>query len=355
MSGLAKRALLAGTVIQVLLVAVIFGSLPVRAATSPGTGSTLTTSPVSVDLSAKPGSSASTTLQVQNNGSKALNITVKLEEFKANGDDGSAQIFVPPPGDVATKWVHFSQNTFVAQPGVWNSITMTIQVPKTAGFGYYYAVLFVPNTNTPGSNTEKIKGANAILVLLNVNTPNENNTLSVHSYTASKSSYQYLPVGLNVTVHNGGNIFTVPSGDIFISRTKNGPTIDTIDINSGGGNVLPQSNRAFQVQWTNGFPAYQLKRINGQIVSDKKGKPVEQLKWDITKISAFRYGRYYARLVLVYNDGSRDVAVNGLVSFWVIPWLLLLGLLLFSALILLGVWTIARNIIRRTRSLRKRR
>jgi hypothetical protein len=355
MLGLVKSVLLVGAVVQALLFVGFFGSPSVNAAPSSSSGSNITTSPISVDLSTSPGSSTSTTLQLQNNGIQALNIGVKLEEFKASGDNGAAQIFVPPPGDVTTQWVHFSQTSFVAQPGVWNSITMTVRVPKTAAFGYYYAVLFAPSAVIPGTSSEKIKGANAILILLNVHAPNENNALSVQSYTADKASYQYLPATFSVNVRNNGNIFTIPSGDIFISRTKNGPTIDTLDINSSQGNVLPQSNRVFQAQWTNGFPVYELKRINGQIVSDKKGKPVEQLQWNTSKISVFRWGRYYARLVLVYNNGSRDVAVNGVVSFWVIPWLLLLGLLLFLLLLGLGSWTIVRNIVKRTRSLRKRR
>src|ERR1039458_7537747 len=259
MLRLVKRALLVVAAVQALLFVAFLASPPVNAAPST-TGTNLTTSPFSVDLTPNPGASTSTTLQLQNNGSKAVSISLKLEEFKANGDNGSAQIFTPPPGDEPTQWVHFSPSSFVAQPGIWNSVTMTVRVPKTASFGYYYAVLFVPSTTATGNNTEKFKGANAIFVLLNAHVPNENNTLSVQSFSVSKASYQYLPASFSVNVHNDGNVFTIPRGDIFISRTKNGHAIDTLDINSGQGNILPQSNRVFQVQWTNGFPVYQLKR-----------------------------------------------------------------------------------------------
>jgi len=340
--------------VVVLLISTVHSPAALAAS---GTASTITTSPVSVDLLAVPGSSTSTVIQLQNNAPQATSISVRLEEFKAVGKNGQAQIYVPPPGDPSMQWVHFSKDSFMAEPGTWNSITMTIALPKTAAYGYYYAVLFVPNTvtNVLNSNTNKVKGANAVLVLLNAHTPNESNQLSIRSYTAGKSSYQYLPASFSVDVHNNGNIFTSPRGDIYISRTKGGKTIDTIDINSGQGNVLPGTDRVFQVQWANGFPVYQLKRVNGQIISDKKGKPVEQLKWDITKVPEFRYGKYYANLVLVYNNGSRDIPINGEVSFWVIPWLLLLGLLLFSILVLLGLWTIVRNLIKRLRVVRKRR
>jgi hypothetical protein len=345
MLRLVKCAFLVATAIQALLFVALFVSPSVSAA--PSTGTNLTTSPISVDLTANPGSSTSTTLQLQNNGLQPVNISLKLDEFKASGDEGSAQIFTPPPGDEPTQWVHFSPNSFVAQPGVWNSVTMTVQVPKTAAYGYYYAVLFVPGTTTAVSSTEKVKGANAIFVLLNAHVPNENNTLNVQSFTASKASYQYLPASFNVNVRNDGNVFTVPQGDIFISRTRNGRAIDTLDINSGQGNILPQSNRVFQVQWTNGFPVYQIKRIDGQIVANKHG-PIQQLKWDFTKVTSFRYGKYYAHLVLVYNNGSRDVTVNGVVSFWVVPW----SLIAYIILTIVGIivfWEALKRLIKKLR------
>jgi hypothetical protein len=339
-----------------IIISLLAASLAGTAVFAANGGSTITTSPIAVDLSAAPGSTASTNLQVENNAPKAIGISVKLKEFKANGDNGQAQILTPPPGDASVSWVHFSRTSFVAQPGVWNNVTMTISLPKTAAFGYYYAVLFVPNVNVHASaqNTNTVKGANAVLVLLDAHTPNDNNSLKVQSYQVDKSSYQYLPVSFSVKVRNTGNIFTVPEGDIYISRTEGGPAIDTLDINSGAGNVLPGTNRIFEAQWTDGFPVYQLKRVNGQIVSDKKGQPVQQLAWNINKITKFRYGKYYAHLVLVYNDGGRDIPINGEVSFWVVPWLLLVGLLVFLGLVLVGLWTILRHLIKPLKAARRK-
>ena len=225
---------------------------------------------------------------------------------------------------------------------------MTISPPKTAAYGYYYAVLFTPTLSVNSKSTEKFKSANAILALVNVQSPNENNVLSAKSFTSSKSSYQYLPATFSVTVHNSGNIFTVPTGDIFISRTRNGPAIDTLSFNSGGGNVLPGTNRAFQVQWTDGFPVYQDKLINGQAQDYKNGKPVQQLHWDFTKVPKFRYGKYYARLVLVYNNGGRDVAVNGVVSFWVVPWSLILSVV-GGLIALIVFWEFIKRLIKQLR------
>lgn len=312
-------------------------------------GSSITTSPVSISLSTTPGNKISTTLQLQNNAQTAVSVDIKLYEFKADGLTGKAQIYNPPSTDPQLSWVQFSKPSFVAQPGVWNSITMTISPPSTASLGYYYSVLFVPKVinqtlNTP---TNTIKGANAILVLLDVHTKNQKTDLSVENFSAAKSVNQYLPVNFNVTVHNGGNIYTAPRGDIYISRTYNGQTIDTLDINDAAGNVLPGTDRVFSTSWTNGFPVFQDKRINGQILSNKNGVPIQQLNWDLKNASNFRFGKYYAHLVLVYNNGSRDIAINGEVSFWVIPWFILLIFTVLALLILAGVFSISRLIYKR--------
>src|SRR4051794_27207340 len=103
-------------------------SMPLKLSAASTTGSSLTTSPVSQNLVIAPGTSATTTLQVQNNSTQAENISVKLEEFTANGDSGQAQIIHPPAGDDSLGWVSFSPSTFTAQPGVWNKVVMTINL-----------------------------------------------------------------------------------------------------------------------------------------------------------------------------------------------------------------------------------
>ncbi|HSW79875.1 MAG TPA: hypothetical protein VLG47_03800, partial [Candidatus Saccharimonadales bacterium] len=309
------------------------------AATS--TGTVLTTSPVAIDLKADPGTQTSTNLQVQNNSTKTLTIKVKLKEFKANGDSGQAQIFDPPANDPSIAWVTFSRTEFSADPGVWNSVKMTINLPSTAAYGYYYAVEFVPQS-TVQTSRNKVKGANAIFVLLNAHTNDEKNTLVVKSFSADKSLYQYLPANFSLKVNNAGNIYTAPEGTIFISRSLHGSPIATLDINPGAGNVLPDTNRVFHASWNDGFPVYQYKRIDGQVVSGKDGKPVQTLHWS-GNVSKFRFGKYYARLVLVYKNGAQDVPVNAEVSFWVIPWFMILILVVILILVGFGIWALLKD------------
>jgi hypothetical protein len=301
----------------------------VHAATPSGatnTGSYLTTSPISVDLTIKPGQTQSTTLSVQNDSSVPETISVKLDKFAANGNFGAATITPPDVTDPSVQWVHFSKTTFVAQPGIWTTITMTISLPNYASLGYYYAVVFIPKSaQISQSLGDQIKGSNAIFVLLDTSSSNEAKQLSLTDFSSLSGLYQFLPATFNILVKNTGNIHLIPQGDIYISRTPNGKVIDTLDINSGLGNVLPNSSRQFTTTWTDGFPSFEAKKIDGQALTIKDGQPVEQLRWNYSEpLSKIRFGKYYAHLVLVYNNGNRDIPLNAYLSFWVIPWKLIL-------------------------------
>lgn len=344
---------LANSMVAMLIVGLNVPYVRVSAATVGG--SNLTTSPVSATLSTKPGATITTALQLQNNGPKPVPIVVRLEKFRASGELGQAEIYQPGSEDPSVTWVHFSETAFTAQPGVWKQINMTVTVPTTAAFGYYYAVVFSPTTAAnaiPGVNT--FRGANAVLVLLNVHAPGEKNQLAIANFSASQHIYQFLPVTFNVTVHNTGDIYSAPRGDIYITAGSGGSVLDTISLNKAQGNVLPATNRIFTVAWDDGFPHYETKRLNGQIVADTSGHPESDLQWDFSKLSSLRFGDYNARLVMVYNDGTRDIPLSATVSFWVVPWSIMLVGLVIVGLLGLGLVTLVRLVTRRTRRIHLR-
>ena len=320
--------------------AVVFGTT--GSALAQGTnGTNITTSPVSAALSGKPGSTVTTTLQVENNEAVPVKIDVQLETFKAYGTSGQAQIYQAPANADYIKWVHFSQTTFVAQPNIWVPVTMTISLPKYASLGYYYAVVFKPEVTTASANDKSIiKAGNAILVLLDAQTANADPQLQLSSFTATKKLFEYLPVNFNVNIKNSGNIYLPPSGDIFISKSSSFKNnITTIPLNAAGGNVLPDSSRVFNLSWINGFPVFQPKTINGQKIVDKKGQLVQQLQWNFSQANDLRFGKYYAKLVMVYNNGSREIPVEATLSFWVIPWKILSIAVIILILIIIGLYT----------------
>jgi hypothetical protein len=234
---------------------------------------------------------------------------------------------------------------------------MTINLPKTAAFGYYYAALFVPTSSVSasGSDLTKFKGANAIFVLVDTKSAGEKRQLAIQSFTADKTVTDFLPVTFSVKIKNTGNIFVVPRGYVYVSRNASGSAIDALDINAAAGSILPGTSRTFNVAWSNGFPFYQVKRNNGQIVSDNNGKPQMELNWNFNQVTRLRIGQYYGRLALVYNDGTRDIESTTALSFWVVPWLLIGVGLVIALFVGVGLWSSIRKIINMVRSLGRRR
>ena len=332
-----------------LLVAQQVLGASLAAALSGGGSLNLTTSPLPISLDAKPGASVSADLRVQNSGSETETLKVDLEKFKAYGEQGKPQLIAREPGDSYFDWVHFSQTTFTAEPGVWKTIKMTINVPSTAAYGYYYAVIFSRANNQPTTDarSNSIIGGTATLVLLNAQTPGAKKQVDVLGFSADKKLYEFLPAKFSIRLRNSGVIHVAPSGTLFIMRGKTQVAI--IPVNTDKGNVLPGSNRIFTASWADGFPHYVNKTENGNVVLDKQGIAEQTLKWDFSQASKLRIGHYTAKLLLVYDNGSRDVPVEGTLSFWVMPWKLLFLTLVFLALSGAGLWFIGRAIWRKVK------
>jgi hypothetical protein len=314
-----------------------------------------TTSPLPILLNTKPGQTTNTTLRIQNSGRETIRFRVDLKKFKANGDSGKPLLIDRQPGDDYFNWVSFDRTSFDAQPGQWNEVHMTIKVPTNGAFGYYYAVVF-SNANPPtkpGRTGSAVSGGTAVLVLLDVQAPGEKKDIKVVSFSSDHKLYEYLPAAFHIKIHNSGNVHLSPAGNVFISRGNK--KVASLDLNPAGGNVLPNSDRSFNVTWSDGFPVFETKMENGQIVSDKNSKPVKQLKWDFSKANHLRFGHYTAHMLLVYDNGERDVPVEAEVGFWVVPWKLLPVIILAIVLIGIGLWTSGRNLWRKLRNSGKKR
>lgn len=320
------------------------------------TGTNITTSPVSSVLHTTPGKPITTTISVQNNATQPIDVQLQIQTFKPYGTSGRAQIIPPKPNADYIKWVHFSQDQFTAQPGVWQKVQVTISPPPTASLEYYYAVVVKPAASLSSShNTTTLKGYNAILMLLDVRSPNDKPQLQVSGFSSDHGLYEYLPASFKITASNTGNIFLAPAGDIYISKSSDfKQAIATLPINSAGGNVIPGSARDFSSQWNDGFPLFAPKIIGGQPINDNSGNPIEQLTWNFTQANKFRFGRYYAKMVFVYNNGERDVPISAVVSFWVIPWKLGSLVLLIVALLMFGVYTAGRKLVSKTAKITKK-
>ncbi len=305
----------------------------------------LTTSPLPINLITEPGATVSAELRIKNGGIKPEMLTVELMKFDAYGDEGMPRLMEREEGDDFFDWVTFSEDDFEVLPNEWKTITATFSIPESAAFGYYYAVTFSrAKEKESGLGQTAIAGATATLVLVEVRVANAKREVEVVEFTADRSSYEFLPVSFNIKLRNGGNVHVAPRGNIFIDKGLR-RDVAILEINESKGNILPDSNRVFVTSWEDGFPVYVNQIENDRVVLDELGVAKKKLKWDLSQTGKLRWGKYSAKMLLVYDDGTRDIPIEGRLSFWVMPWRLIgVGGLVLS-LSLIGFWSTLEKIV----------
>jgi hypothetical protein len=298
----------------------------------------IVTSPLPISLVAEPGTTVSTELKVKNAGTEAENLKIDILKFNAYEDTGKPALHDIEPTDDFAKWVTFSEPTFTALPEEWKTITATFNVPKEASFGYYYAFVFTRAGDQADLDPQEtaVVGGTATLVLLEARVPDAKREITVSEFKTDKTVYEFLPVNFTVSLKNSGNVHAAPRGNIFLSQ-GNDKDIALLELNPGKGSILPGSARVFDAAWKDGFPVYEETIENGQVVLDELGNQTYHLTWNFENASHLRIGKYTAKMLLVYDDGMRDIPIEATVSFWVMPWRLVAGAVFIAIFFFIGM------------------
>jgi hypothetical protein len=176
-----------------LVLFIAISSMPASILAAPSQGLSLQISPLPIELNAKPGTSISTDLRVRNAGSRPEKLQVRLLKVSAD-NNGLVHLSQPGKTDEWVGWTSFSKTTFDAPPGEWQTIKMTINVPKSAAFGYYFAVEYLrANEEAPQPGQAVARGAVATFVLFNAEAPGAKREAQITSFTADRKSYEFLP------------------------------------------------------------------------------------------------------------------------------------------------------------------
>lgn len=304
-------------------------------------------SPITVNVEANQGGTTTTNIQMKNQGLATEHVKINILKFSAYGQDGTPKLLDVKPNDDSVNWITFSAPKFDAEPNVWKTVKVTISPPKSAAFGYYYAVVFSRDGAEKQIQQKKsnLLGAVASLVLLDVKAPGAVRQAKISEFSTHSKVFEFLPAEFTVRMHNSGNVHVAPRGNIFI--TKGGKQIALLEVNLAKGNILPNSSRKFTAEWQDGSPVYKIKTADNKVVKDKHGKPVKQLDWSNFNSSKLRFGKYDARLVMVYDDGKGDISTESKLSFWVIPWRIIGVSLVVLVFVIAGSWALIVRPLRR--------
>lgn len=343
-----RNYLSAGFGLAVLTLLIGFGTSSVSADSLSNFSLQVTPSPLVTIV--KPGVKTQVELKAHNGGSGTENLKIEPRAFTLSQDSKTVNLLDTTPPDISS-WISFSQPHFTVQPGQWFSEQVIFNVPKDAGFSYSLALVISRQSDPkPTGAGRLIQGSVAIFTLVNVDRPGATSSLKVDAFTVNKHMYEYLPATFSVRFHNVGNTIAQPYGNIFVQRSSSSKTpLATMAVNATKGYILPGTDRTITASWTDGFPAY-------KAITNNDGTTSQKLIWNWGDLSHLRIGRYTAHLVAVYDQGGHDMPLEGNVTFWVIPWKLLLIPLIILLLIGFAIFMLIRSITRgvtKTRNKRK--
>jgi hypothetical protein len=315
----------------------------------PQAGMNVTLAPSFLNLTTDPGTPVTSQLKIKNNNNFSEYLEFELAKFEASEDGEKPRLLEVGPEEEFIKWLSFSEPQVMVGSNETKSVKFTISPPKEASLGYYYAILVKRmKVNSPEAGQTVIAGAPAFLVLMEVRSPNAKRELQIVDFKTDNLVYEYLPAEFLVKVKNSGNIHLAPAGDIFIDWGGK-KDVGIIRANEGRGNILPGTERTYLANWSEGFPVRIPKTEGGKEVRDENGQVAYSTKWDFSQVNKFRIGKYTAHLLMVYDNGQRDIPVEATVSFWVLPWKILGGAAVILILVLLGLKSTISSSVKKIR------
>lgn len=340
-----KRMLLTKLSGVLLIVSLLFVPFA-HAATDPDHGFSLQVTPSPLVVTTTPGQTTTAELKIRNSGSDTENLRIEPRGFKINGKTGDINLNETEPAEISN-WMTFSAPTFTIKSGEWFTEKITFALPKESGFSYSFALIISRQKEPkPISGGRLIHGSVAVFTLVNVDRPGATRQLDVTEFAVTKRVYEYLPATFEIRFKNTGNSIVQPYGNVFIQRgDKDVTPLGILPVNEQRGYILPDIERTLLVSWDGGFPVY-------KSVSQADGSTKNRLTWNWNDASDFRFGRFKAKLVAVYNDGTRDVPITAEITFWVIPWRMLLGFLVFLVILGFGLWSLIRKSINAAKSVK---
>lgn len=288
------------TAISLFILILSISAPEVSAATNPGVGQALEIAPPLITLTANPGQTIKTTIQLRDITPSNLAVTNEIDDFLAAGEDGTPKILTGNDSNnpfQLKKWIA-PLPAFILKPNQIENLPVSINIPRDASPGGHYGVIrfsgVPPQLKGEGVSLSASIGS---LVLLTVN-GHLVHKLSVNQFTTANLKnkvtkvFQSAPLNFVVKLQNSGNIQEEPEGQILVTDMFGKPVASS-DINAPPRNVLPDSIRAFTgvLNQTNLGP----RRL---------------------------FGLYHAKLQTRYGEGYGQI-VTAETTFWVIPYKLI--------------------------------
>lgn len=323
----------------------------------PKVGLSVTLSPVFLNLSIYAGKLAKSTIKLTNNNTFAERYRLSPIQFKP---DERGESIVPVQDGTqgeTVNWVHISRPEIVVQPKTSETVEFEVRVPEDAFLGYYLGISVQRSEEQfDRTDTTKVVGQVIMPIMLDVLREGEEGALFedgaeniykravVTDFKTTSWWYEYLPAEFEVSFKNTGKVHLAPFGSILIQQGD--IDVGSVEFNESANNTLPGVTRVYKASWNEGFIVREPVKKGNDFVLDKNGNKTYHtvINWD--SLTKMRIGKYTARAIVVFNNGRNDVPLEALVSFWIIPWRLILLVILILTLIVFGIKSALSNFIR---------
>jgi len=323
----------------------------------PKSGLSLTISPVFLNLTAYTGKTVKSKIKLTNNNTFAERYKLTVMKFKPDERGESIIPMESDPNDESLGWIKIVQPEVTVEANASRTVEFEVKVPDYAFLGYYFGISVQrAKEQFERTDTTKVVGQAIMPIMLDVVRAGDKGQLFVDgdasiykraelvSFTTSSWWYEYLPTEFEVRFKNTGKVHLAPFGDIVIQQGD--VDLGSVPFNETGGNTLPGVTRIYKSSWSDGFIVREPVKKGADLVLDKNGNKTYKtvIKWD--SVTKMRIGKYTAKAIVVYNNGRNDVPIEAMVSFWIIPWKIILVITLILALIIFSIKSAISNLIR---------
>jgi hypothetical protein len=212
----------------------------------------ITVTPVKDEFTVNPGGTSVRTVRVINPISQTMTLYPRVMDFTTDNEKGQP-VFYTPKDRTSTyalsQWVTFSKPFIRVAPNEEEKFEVTITAPANAEpGGHYGAILFSTEEPKLDEDVSQIGVVGLVGTLLLATVPGDiTEKLLLEDFDAPVFLINP-PANFSARINNVGNIHSKPVGEIKI-RNWSGNVIQTLKVNEGNSNVLPESKRRFDNTW----------------------------------------------------------------------------------------------------------
>lgn len=273
--------------------------------------SALTVQPVLIDdLKMSPGETATRAVKLTNESAQTVQLKPAVYDVEPSDDEtGFPKTVSRSEESTLANWISAGGEVTI-KPNETVIVPVVVTVPANGEPGGHYALVTwgasqTANPKGPGAAVAGQIGVNFALDVKGAVT--EKGDLVSFGTSNGEGKFDSLPVKFTARVSNSGNRHFKPKGDVVVTNMF-GKVVATLPLTGAtGGNVLPKSTRAFDVQWD----------------------------------GAFAFGKYTATVNALFGKAG---SASGSIDFWVLPIGLLILWLVIAVVVVLILALLVKNI-----------